>query len=912
MKLFSARSWRLAARLSWHDAQRHKIATLVMFLIVLLPTTWALTQTYQQTLHSAGPQHRFGTTQAKIYYGKETTGTLGQTRADIEAITGRTAHPWVRDGIFITGVDKPLVRVLPNTDFGEKLTLLSGRWPTDANEILSTAYGQSIGLPTEGNYRSSTPDADATTYRVVGTVQALDTTYRIAAVGIINENAPLQDNTWATWFITGNPPITMAELKAWNLASLNTSHVTLPSPSDDDAMFSFAAIRHQSGLEMLGALAMTLLWICTLLIMIGIVSAVCALLLSPAFTVTAARQEQTMSRLAQLGADHGKLRQVLLLQGCVFGLLATTMASLITWGYTLWLINTTDETATPLAHYNTELPWGLHLVIVSAVIGVCTGAAAWPATAITAHGRVRTAVTPAKQAARNTKLTLPERTLTTVTAALFVLVVIAIFVVPLIAPTGPKSDTGQYWLFLATIYGLFFVGLMVGITGLMLTRPALLFVTQTPRILPAAVRLSLIDAARHSRRTIGVVIATATATSLLVGFSFVSAWLDSDEQDATYTGPHHEALAYSTYSVDRSPVDLPNLLPAYAPHLQYVPLQHLSTDPDNVRATQHLNTTPNTDPGYSWRHQVIHTKTCQITDPHQQKKPYCSVSSDATHPGQQPKLLAAPATELKRRFNLTTQQLNDVKNGTAIVPQHLMPDEQLYTSTKIRTHKDHTTTWTDEGPATKLPTLHVPATPTNFNGTVIFVATEAYPWKNSNKTYYVLYRADGKKINNNTLQDLTRAAQPSSFVFTHHTPLSPYQWTIVTTGALMVFFAALTVVLNALQTANTRRTLRALGTTSWAHHTFVGSQALVLSALGTLMGLAIGFIAPTPLMIFAHRFMTGDMAFDATKLLFPLLVFGLAVPILTAIMAAVFTPTAKLTVSNRPPTPQQHRTPART
>ncbi|KQZ89977.1 hypothetical protein ASD62_12380 [Phycicoccus sp. Root563] len=349
-------SWRVALRMAWRDARRYKGRSILVFVMVALPTgllvglaTLAASETVSGadkiplTLGTAqalvsGPEGQslaqgadpdsamsFGeaSRSAKAIPGFDPEQSSGGAAnlAAVQRLTGGTI-----ERIGTTTVRHPIgdrsraanVMVLDTSrPWGEKARLLTGRWATSAAEVVVTPYGISRGMPSSGEV-TLTSQGKEHQVTVVGTASAFD---GYGSMPDVVTNEPIaQDSLYSwQWLVVRDTPVTYDEVKTLNGYGLRVASADVMRHPPTAAQLP-AELRQQNDfaaqqLRQLVAVGALMLFVVT------------TLLVAPAFAVSASRQRRTLALAASNGAETRQLRREVLAQALVLGAASAVAAA---------------------------------------------------------------------------------------------------------------------------------------------------------------------------------------------------------------------------------------------------------------------------------------------------------------------------------------------------------------------------------------------------------------------------------------------------------------------------------------------------------------------------------------------------------------------------------------------------------
>ena len=351
-------SWRVALRMAWRDARRYKGRSILVFVMVALPTgllvgiaTLAASETVsgaerapltlgnaqalvtgpdgQRLAQGADPDEAMtfdeaaGAATPIPGFDPERSSGGPDNVAAIARLTGGTV-----ERIGTTTVRHPIgdrsrsaeVMVLDTSrSWGDKAKLLTGRWATSATEVVVTPYGISRGMPTKGAM-TLTSAGEEHSVTVVGTAEAFNAYGSMPDVVMPEPIAQDTSYSWA-WLVLKDTPVTYPEVKALNAYGLRVASAEVlrhpPTaaqlPAELRQLNDFA----DQQLRVLVAVGALMLFVVT------------TLLVAPAFAVSASRQRRTLALAASNGAETRQLRRKVLAQALVLGAASAVVAAVL-------------------------------------------------------------------------------------------------------------------------------------------------------------------------------------------------------------------------------------------------------------------------------------------------------------------------------------------------------------------------------------------------------------------------------------------------------------------------------------------------------------------------------------------------------------------------------------------------------
>ncbi len=415
--------------------------------------------------------------------------------------------------------------VWDETDVGDpaltgRYRLRAGSAPSAPGQVaVTSALFDQLGVPVGGTVRLIEPKRRLTLSGVVDQVGEPGTTRFFAPPGaLLGAGAPATF-TPSIW-LAGDRPVTWADVQKLNtLGVLVTSRQVLLDPPPDSAVPLYAT-GYQGWVD-------NTYWLLWMLVAVAVALAaleVC-LLAGAAFAVGARRQARSLGLLAATGGSRRQIRSVVLAGGFVLGLTGAVV------GVGLGLLVAaaarpvlTNVAAADFGHFDVR---PLELLAI-ALVGVVTG--------------VLAAVLPARTAARQDPVAAltgrrgQVRTARKVPAIGLVIVAVGIGCAALGSALSVAHNTGLNPLnggSTAAVVALIAGGAALAQIGLIVTSPAIIGLAgRWSRSLPLAVRLALRDAARHRGRSAPAMAAVLTAVTGSTALLLYVASLDAHDRDA--------------------------------------------------------------------------------------------------------------------------------------------------------------------------------------------------------------------------------------------------------------------------------------------------------------------------------------------------------------------------------------------
>ncbi len=339
-------SWRVALRMARRDVRRHRGRSLVVLLMVGLPTAllvFGLTLYATSTITGAERiPYELGSAQARLTGPSDTrlqqdpanSGSQVGGTTPAREVPGFSAKASVASraqalGRFLDATvvpdattygqvtlgdrrpDLTLLALDGRAGLGERLRLVSGRWPTSQEEVTVTEGGLRRGLPSSGPLTLSIGDTD----RVVTVVGVS----AVAAVGPDVVGLTTFDQTAPDWLVLRSDPVTYAQVRDLNDYgfTVTSADVLRHPPAASEIPADVRSLQQPTSREdrlLLAAGGTILLLVTTLLV-------------GPAFAVGAARQRRTLALAASNGAEVRQLRRTVLAQALVLGVLSALVGA---------------------------------------------------------------------------------------------------------------------------------------------------------------------------------------------------------------------------------------------------------------------------------------------------------------------------------------------------------------------------------------------------------------------------------------------------------------------------------------------------------------------------------------------------------------------------------------------------------
>ncbi len=853
-------SWRISLTMARRDALRYQgrsalILVMVAFPVTLIVAGLTLGATAQTTLRESIPD-RLGNAQAVIEsFGDQVTiqgvdGSYSMGSADtakatpipgitadsdvaahvtaLSALTHATVIP-IRFGDFrwVDGARRPYGNVayadLP-VDLGSKLRLTSGRWPTSNTEIAVTPAGVAQGLPTSGQVTLRIGESD----RVVTVVgQGI---LRDPSIGmpLILTTAPWEGaNAWQTqYLIERDTPILWPEVRELNAYGIGvTSRAVIenpPSQADLPPQARSVTADNDNETRLVAAILGSTLFLIT------------ALLVGPAFAVSAGRQRRALALAASNGAETRQLRRSVLASAVVLGVLAVVIgaalgatAGLGAAAYWRW-----SRPWTTLFGPS-DIPW-----IAVLIVAGCATLAALTAALIPALRLGRLDIVGVM---KGQNVSPPHnRKLPIIGLVLFVIGGVGVFLAVV------KSSA------LAAVVGM--VGLLVG--PLLVIPLLLVWVGRLAARFPVTVRMATRDAARQRHRSAPTVAAVMAGSALLSTFAVYLA-SDTKFQARQYV-PATVAGEGFVYAGDpQSREEFNSVVATYAPTWTVVP--EYAVQPDYGPAG---TATPQTEPFLA-----ILPKGCSlaqtIPDYSGSADPYagnpCIEASTFGGP-QRSGVSVIPAAEIVRRLRLTGADAAAVRGGAVVVADAAWAPggtvTLAYGDRDLPQSTDPNTT-PPAGKVVRSETATVPAVAAtdaeydrgaidNYVGLIVPAEKAKALGVTIALSQYHLYDPNGP-ISTAAEKKVTERLSTATHLQIERGFQRPdFRILAIVFGIAAFLLVTVTLISTALALAEQQAdmgTLAAVGATKKTRRRFAGAQAATVGAVGVGLGILVGLVA---------------------------------------------------------------------
>jgi putative ABC transport system permease protein len=880
-------SWAVALRMARRDVRRHKGRSALIIVMVTVPTallslvlTLALTSDIRgaetipmlmgngqaliegpdssRVLQGPDPARGFGGSEgaARPIPGYDPERSGEENSEAIAALIGGAPVSAVRHFDARLTVDERRVRVSAlaldgRVGLGDKLELVSGRWPAGADEALVTASGVDSGLPSTGQQTLSIAGSDRT-LAIVGVARAAslyDTVGLVTAV-----EPPDLEQSYGGWIVRGTDPVTWADVRTLNEYGLRVSSASVlrdpPAISELPAEVQESASGEDSQMRLIAGMGGAMLLIIT------------TLLVGPAFAVSAARQRRTLALAASNGATTAVLRRTVLASALVLGATSALAGTALGVALTPLLIRGLNR----WADYGVDAPLDIRWVLLGG-IALCAVVSTLIAALLPARrlGRLDIVGVMRGQAVSPppSKVVLAVGAVLSALGALVILGSTGVAGLPSVTRLLGIQTGGDYAVT---------VGAVVLIVGsLFLVPVALAGIGRLGSHLPTTLRIAARDLARHRSRSAPSVAAVLAAVAGL-SFGLTGLASDTEESRRTYipvtlpgevvvrawaepiTADAIRAAAPGlivTENVAAGAVDPMNGVDA-VPTEPYR-LEFVSIVPPGCTAARTISD-PEWDAAENARY--LAAEEAGTTDSFVFGTAPCSTGG-TTYGGTGSTLLL-PAEEIVRRLGLDAAQADAVRAG-AVITRALSPATASGDQVRVARGTfviDPNATGPTDPQVEVLQEASLPAiqlaesaqTEGKMLGASLMLASDSVVttgWPSRPESFTVRDAA-GAPVTQEAVERL-RAALGDGFEVSVERGFTRDDRIVV--AALLGVFALLILVITLTSTALTvaeqqsdQATLAALGATRGTRRLMAGAAAFLLAAVGCVLGVAVGLV----------------------------------------------------------------------
>ncbi|ADU48923.1 ABC transporter permease [Intrasporangium calvum] len=883
-------SWRVAVRMARRDVRLHKGRSALIALMVALPVLALVGGAVVYATSDLDPKERLpfalGGAQASLYHSPGTSMVIQDATLEGTGTDGRAAKPIpgfepgaesaalaaltegrvtaVTNASAVVSLESKAERVdylgIDGANWpagGDRVRLLTGRWPATSDEVLVTQSGVARGLPSSGTMRMRIEggDDEAREVTVVGTGSGFVQQYgQVVPTEIVGIPATMEvfDNDGPEYLLDRPEPVLANEVRRLNEHGITVlSRAVVMDPISFDglpdvmgpASFDFTQRKDVqfAGVAALAGVGLLLLT---------------SLLAGPAFAVSAARQRRTLALTASNGAGRNQLRRTVLGQALVLGVGATLIA-LATGLAGAWLVVRWLRTTRPGEFYGPfDIPWLAVIVVVLAAVVSSVVSALLPAKGLARLDVV--AVLRGQNVSPRLRRRVPV-------AGLFV------------AGAGAAATL---WAAAADSPNTMAAGSVALVVGTLLVVPLLLvWLARLTGRAPVPVRMATRDAARQRGR------ATPTVAAILAGAAALStifvAFASSTALDARFYVPRTTAGAGMAHT-QHPPDQVLRAIRGAAPNVTAT-MTWRAAPPFDPTATTHPMSNagrethidavrPGCDPGAG-----IMGREVTVDAEGKPVPPTTTCATLGTTPyGPFSAIAVADAGLLAQRLSLTSEQRQLLESGGLVaadgkgVPERVVPLSDGWTSHPPHAQVDiadgkvsfqrYILTWSDRGPIVGEVTPLASA-PAAYAPRISFAA--AFPNKDIGA---VMTPETAKRLGFSlefsgialdspggvtaTDEDAIRAAlaeaAPDSDVYVERgfRPETRLVFTIVA-GVVGFIILLATLIATALSQAETQAlsgTLAAVGATRLTRRALAAAQAGLFALLGMVLGVLVGLV----------------------------------------------------------------------
>lgn len=440
---------------------------------------------------------------------------------------------------------------LGNPDTAGVFDLVSGRLPrTGAETDLTPALAADLGAAVGGRITlagSSASGGTAVTFTVVGLLELPDSTTSEGAFVLPTAPAAVNETT-AGWFVANPGGVSWTQVQALNrLGHVVVSRlVVLSPPATSQVPFEadrFVFLRAGVPFDV-RQLALPVI-VSSIAIGIGLLEVV--LLAGPGFAVSARRREREYAMLGAAGADGKQVRRVVLADGIVLGAIAGVLGVGLGVGVAAALLPfaSTYSGQVP-GGLRFDLPQSLGIAVLAVLLGLCSAL-------IPARGASQREI----MATLSGRRTLAGRRSRRAAGVCCGLALAAVGLVGVFF--GQSISLGSAPVLITG-------GIALIEVGAILCTPAIVAgIASLGRVLPLGPRLALREGTRHSGRTTPAVAAMFAAVA---GAVAAGAWFDSSVAQAR--AEYAPLLLPNQIAVRANSSDIPRILGALRQQLPEV------------------------------------------------------------------------------------------------------------------------------------------------------------------------------------------------------------------------------------------------------------------------------------------------------------------------------------------------------
>lgn len=616
----------------------------------------------------------------------------------------------------------------------------------------------------------------------------------------------------------------------------------------------------------------------TLIVGLGLLEVI--LLAGAAFAVGARKQVRDMGLISAGGASPRQLRAVLLVQGATLGIVGTVggvaVGFLVAWlGWPLW--EYLNGSVLPFFRFGPE-------ILIAAVVGVLSGVLA---ALVPAVGAARKQ--PLDALAGRFRVTRQRSRRTGIVGGLGILTGVAL---GLVGSARMAGDFDEYAASLATArttgtylmapsptipIALVLAGAVAAIAGLVLAMPVLLGVLgRWAARLPLSGRLAVRDADRHRHRTGPATSAIMLAVAGSVVAAFAIAGTSGAEEARWFPNqPPHTLQVYPAYEVD--PVRQATVAEAAAQRA--------------VEALPGARLLAPSMLGYEASQEAPEGSVPQVTDVW--FNDYAGCATGCVYGGTGTAAIADPALvrlTLGRDLDAEEQAALDRGEVLALSPSLVDTDGKVTAFLDMRAETSADGSYAEEDvPKLSLPAHLVPRKTYYGSMPSVFMSAETAQRSGlvvlSSTSRLVTYPATTTPAQVRAALTAIRAGhRANASVYRPYESQSRIPLLVVggVAGLVTLIGVAIAVALSAAEGRRELATLSAVGADPAVRRRLAGAQALVISGVGALVGVALGSFVS-----YALRATFGAPSFTVPWA--NLAGVGLGVPLLAALLTAACT-----------------------
>lgn len=922
-------AWKTAARIAWHDTRRNLVSTVLALLIMIIPASALVSITawdeasnsssrlreaadYGGTLGSLGysPQRiyeRIGETSRVTPYipGDQAGTNFTEVTTALEEFTGLELLPFDVD----TLGGRPIARTTTTADLPGKATLTSGRWPRSSTEMVVTQAGIDAGLPASG----SAVLGDGRTYTIVGLGRAYDSTHspplQVHAVTL-----PTNSTTIKRWLIVGDPNQSLSNtdtLDNWYGYNLT---ISTPGPP----LLSVRWFRDYWFEDGVGFGLLAMVFLLLLLVMVLIVI---GLVISPAFTIRAARLRDQLHNLARTGATAKHLRSVVIMQGLIQGLVATVVSVGIAVAYVVIRGTTTPAAKLPFGGVDYRAVVWPCLLLGSAVVACALVASFVPALNVTKSGALNASGAGHTPQVRDDFLGLSARASLRLSLSLLTIGSLGISIAIFAAAQMVEDQHPIYPVFLFGIVAVSTCAASV-LAGLIYLVPVVLsWLSTKSSLLPCAPRQSLRILTRTKGPSVAIILSVTVVTAVTGTVTLFNTWTTTQNDRDIHSvlpadGEELIAIGAKLGKYDEKASDALSAN-GFAYHKVYTPITYATNlDGDSMPPAPNANPTSydNLLAPTKWPHAKETMKSPQNTG-------WDTTHVVLPHDGPGAQALILDEHVLTARFAFSPKELEDLRAGTMFA-YGTPPTEDTESGTDLYKSRTLTLHKTGSAPVT-IPWRPAPHTTSGLrpdnsrNQDVVYFASKSgmeqlgitvhpYGWlltshndspmssANYRRAHSVLNQTTGSPVNLTAYASLDTGDTTEDLSVYRNLPIQ------VIAGILVLLILTMTI-LSTYESRTAHNTISALGGTNTHVRNYVGVGAFTTSLCGTAIGFMASMIVVLPaaftLYLIGQRAV--DMSAWVESLVGLALVFLVAVPLTSTLLAWLLSPVA--TTARRSP-----------